>query len=542
MEIAKVKVSGVRCTPVSVEIITRGMAGATVSIEYTDPLWDKLTKTVVFRGACTKDVLNAGNVVTVPAEVVATAGKQLFVGVYGVDADNNLVIPTLWAELGTIVGAASPSGDSTTEPTPPVWAQIQAVANNAEALAKSVREDADAGAFIGPVGPTGAAAEKISDTVEYQSSTSGDTIPSGTWSTSIPPVLQGEYLWTRTTTTFNTGTPVVSYSVTRFGIDGTGSVSSVCGISPDGGGNVPLTAENVGALPNTGGDMTGSINMNGQAVTGLNAPTEDTDAARKGYVDSFSNSRRVQNLLDNSDFRNPVNQRGQMNYENLSYQFFVDRWKGNNVSYNVGTRIVTVTNSSDGKFYQNVPTDKVTYGKKVTFAVCINGEVFTVNGTFGEYAETANKYSILKIWGGSSSDEAFPFEISFQGQSVGYAVEIDWAALYEGEYTAETLPPYVPKGYGAELAECRRYYQCYDEVACANIDAAYPILGLTFPPMRVTPTLTIGSLVAGDNLVIDGIYVDSASVFKTAVTTLTIGGATGGLVYKARNVALSADL
>ena len=125
---------------------------------------------------------------------------------------------------------------------------------------------------------------------------------------------------------------------------------------------------------------------------------------------------------------------------------------------------------------------------------------------------------------------------------MGDAVEIDWAALYEGEYTAETLPPYVPKGYGAELAEFRRYYQCYDEVACANIDAAYPILGLTFPPMRVTPTLTIGSLVAGDNLVIDGIYVDSASVFKTAVTTLTIGGATGGLVYKARNVALSADL
>ena len=91
MEIAKVKVSGVRCTPVSVEIITRGMAGATVSIEDPAPLWDKLTKTVVFRGACTKDVLNAGNVVTVPAEVVATAGKQLFVGVYGVDADNNLV-------------------------------------------------------------------------------------------------------------------------------------------------------------------------------------------------------------------------------------------------------------------------------------------------------------------------------------------------------------------------------------------------------------------------------------------------------------------
>lgn len=32
--------------------------------------------------------------------------------------------------------------------------------------------------------------------------------------------------------------------------------------------------------------MTGSINMNGQKITGLNDPTGDTEAARKGYVDA----------------------------------------------------------------------------------------------------------------------------------------------------------------------------------------------------------------------------------------------------------------
>ena len=47
MEIAKVNVSGARCTPESVGTITRGMVGATVSIEYTDPLWDDLTKTAL---------------------------------------------------------------------------------------------------------------------------------------------------------------------------------------------------------------------------------------------------------------------------------------------------------------------------------------------------------------------------------------------------------------------------------------------------------------------------------------------------------------
>ena len=35
-----------------------------------------------------------------------------------------------------------------------------------------------------------------------------------------------------------------------------------------------------------GVNMTGPINMNGQPVSGLNPPTEDTQAANKGYVDA----------------------------------------------------------------------------------------------------------------------------------------------------------------------------------------------------------------------------------------------------------------
>lgn len=46
------------------------------------------------------------------------------------------------------------------------------------------------------------------------------------------------------------------------------------------------TAQQVGALASSGGDMTGAINMNGHPISGLNDPTEDTQAARKGYVDT----------------------------------------------------------------------------------------------------------------------------------------------------------------------------------------------------------------------------------------------------------------
>ena len=127
MKIAEVRVSGCRCETVRLEPIPRGIVGAVVAVEYTDPAWDSLRKTVVFRGAATKDVLDAGNEIVIPAEVVSRAGGSLYMGVYGVDAENHVAIPTIWTELGVIQGAATPSGDASTAPSLPVWAQIQAM-------------------------------------------------------------------------------------------------------------------------------------------------------------------------------------------------------------------------------------------------------------------------------------------------------------------------------------------------------------------------------------------------------------------------------
>ena len=127
MKIAEIRVSGCRCETVRLEPIPRGIVGAVVAVEYTDPAWESLRKTVVFRGAATKDVLDAGNEIVIPAEVVSKAGSSLYMGVYGVDAENHVAIPTIWTELGVIQGAATPSGDASTAPSLPVWAQIQAM-------------------------------------------------------------------------------------------------------------------------------------------------------------------------------------------------------------------------------------------------------------------------------------------------------------------------------------------------------------------------------------------------------------------------------
>ena len=67
---------------------------------------------------------------------------------------------------------------------------------------------------------------------------------------------------------------------------GTGNAGKVIMIGNDGAATLEeVTPSSIGALPSSGGDMSGSINMNGQVITGLNIPTAGAQAANKNYVD-----------------------------------------------------------------------------------------------------------------------------------------------------------------------------------------------------------------------------------------------------------------
>lgn len=72
----------------------------------------------------------------------------------------------------------------------------------------------------GQDGQDGTSITITSTSVTYQVSTSGTTVPSGTWSSSIPTVSAGQYLWTRTIVNYSDGKSTTSYSVSRFGVDG----------------------------------------------------------------------------------------------------------------------------------------------------------------------------------------------------------------------------------------------------------------------------------------------------------------------------------
>lgn len=268
-----------------------------------------------------------------------------------------------------------------------------------------------------------------------------------------------------------------------------GNIFSVCGVSPDETGNVTLTAADVGALAVSGGDVTGEIRMNGQPISGLNDPTEDTQAARKGYVDTAVRKAAPRNLLDNSDFRNPVNQRGQTSYSLSAWGgYCIDRWAAyaDGGTVTIGSGGLTLS----GNIYQPIASDVIARynGKVLTLAVKMAGSVYCCSGelkqigTWNASARFDTPYGYIRF----ETEENNSMFVIIDSSITSSVVE--WAALYEGEYTAETLPEYQPKGYGAELAECQRYYRTLNILFGNAIGSPDRQLVNFAPTMRIVPT------------------------------------------------------
>ena len=97
--------------------------------------------------------------------------------------------------------------------------EIKGVADNANSKASSALNKANSLTDRANSGEFDGRGVK-STTVEYQASTSGTTVPTGTWVKTIPTVAAGSYLWTKTTTNYTSGSPTIGYSVARMGVNG----------------------------------------------------------------------------------------------------------------------------------------------------------------------------------------------------------------------------------------------------------------------------------------------------------------------------------
>ena len=245
---------------------------------------------------------------------------------------------------------------------------------------------------------------------------------------------------------------------------------------------------------------------------------------------------RVYNLLDNSYFLNPVNQRGQTSYTGSKYS--IDRWRA---FHDTTTHTITAdgiaVSATDTSYNIYQPIDQTNFDpdKTYTAAVCdSDGNVFVWSGK----PTTAISAPVCIYYNESN----LLFRI------VG-AKTWAWAALYEGEYTAETLPPYIPKGYVAELQECQRYYRVinnYTNVLAHYMNATY-IRGIVPEKnnMRIIgPTVTItsaeyynagtwvaitpsGAIFAGDSIIVSATV--EAGTVGNAVMMRLAGNASADL-------------
>lgn len=67
----------------------------------------------------------------------------------------------------------------------------------------------------------------LSTSITYQASTSGTTVPTGTWSSQVPSVPNGQFLWTRTVWNYTDSTSETGYSVSKMGENGQSSYTHV---------------------------------------------------------------------------------------------------------------------------------------------------------------------------------------------------------------------------------------------------------------------------------------------------------------------------
>ena len=272
------------------------------------------------------------------------------------------------------------------------------------------------------------------------------------------------------------------------------------------------------------------------------------------------------NLLDNSDFTHPIAQAGIGGLHGAA-AYAVDRWvrtDGATVSADAnGLKIVSDKTNWVAGIRQRIEAkrfaDVMTLAVRGVFPVACRLYAYIGSGTvnFGTAyfkGEAAERTLILKLTKpeGLTGDEAVNLYISPDTGSTGTAAVVRWAALYEGEYTAETLPPYVPEGYAVELAECLRYYRKIKSnnetfAGYATGGVAYAFIPLT-QAMRIAPTVTGGGKFYYTLGSAQGTTTETATAHNTNANrvvvkcAVSVTGICTGVITPQGDIDISADL
>ena len=158
------------------------------------------------------------------------------------------------------------------------------------------------------------------------------------------------------------------------------------------------------------------------------------------------------NLLDNSDWTEPVNALGKTSYRGLG--FSIDRWvvPNDTSELTIGAGYVLIQNdhaSAASNFTNRLRIGTLTNGKTYTGVIYLaDGTVISGSGVCaagGVSITDPTREVFMKITTGTSYDSAI------LAVNPGKSARINRVALYQGEYGADSIPPYVPRGYEVEM-------------------------------------------------------------------------------------------
>lgn len=124
MKAIKIAVAGASAEILETVPIVSGTVGLPVAFSF-DEAWTGFQKTAVFRvNGRTIDQIHIAEEGIVPWELLEKPGCRLWIGVYGINEDGTVQMPTVWVDAGAVLPGADPSGDPSAQPSLPVWQQL----------------------------------------------------------------------------------------------------------------------------------------------------------------------------------------------------------------------------------------------------------------------------------------------------------------------------------------------------------------------------------------------------------------------------------
>ena len=198
----------------------------------------------------------------------------------------------------------------------------------------------------------------------------------------------------------------------------------------------------------------------------VNAGTPLNAATFNKLIDTMKLGTAATNLLDNADFRHPVNQRM---VRTFSGGYGIDRWKA------APNMIVNIYADDDGEYLDlycsagasarngisqyfdvyNMPP----IGAPVTIAYQdVDGNIYVESTKMPESGS-------VRLFSGSGVGVVLYAETEDDGARLAFMVPpgetatLRWIAMYEGEFNVDTLPAFRRKGHAEELMECMRWAQ-----------------------------------------------------------------------------------